>query len=273
MTVAARGVAFSRNLRHSFGKITNLSGHLVTQTRNLFSQSLITLYELRSLTFAYLWVNCAITIVETWFPESLATPLLYAPFGVIFGFYFLCQVMGVSQGERNFRMFGRFAVRYLLLGYGIALLGLYFVTEIYDSLPVETQEQAIWASTFLLCVLLAVLLPSYFFGTVLPAQIIGRQRQILAGLRTTVRQSGYMLPRFLGYFVPFMIVEIILGAVMQQPVTPSGNVETFSFLLMIVANVLGIIAEGVLWVIFARAYLKDLRERGELPAVDAEVFA
>lgn len=245
----------------------------VDHSRNLFSQSFKTLNELRSLTFAYFGVNCAISIVEKWFPESLETQLLYAPFGVIFSFYFLCQLMGISKDQRNLRMFGRFTLRYVLIGLGIVFVGTYLVTEIFESLPAETQEQGLSVAAYLLSVLLVILLPTYLLGTVLPAQIFGKQRQILAGIRTTVRQSGYILPRFLGCFVPFMLVEAILGAVMQQPVSPSGSIETFGFLLMIVSNVLGIIAEAVLWVIFARAYLKDLRERGEIPAVDEEVFA
>lgn len=246
---------------------------LVDQKRNLFSQSFKTLNELRLLTFAYFGLNCAISIVETWFPDNLATLLLYAPFGAIFSFFFFCSVLGVARGERNLRMFGRFALRYILLGFGIVLVGIYLVTETYGSLSAEAQDQGVWLSTFLLSALLVILVPNYFFGTVLPAQIVGKQMQIWAGLCNTVRQSGYLLPRYLGYFVPFMIAEGILSAVMQQPVTPAGSIDTFSFLLMIVSNALGIIAEAVLYVIFARAYLKDLRERGEIPAVDTEVFA
>lgn len=170
-------------------------------------------------------------------------------------------------------MFGRFALRYVLLGLGVGLVGVYLVVEAYDSLPADTQEQGIWLAAFLLSGLLAILIPSYFFGTVLPAQIVGKQRQIWAGLCNTVRQSGYLLPRFLGIIVPFMIADGILGALMLQPVTLSGSIDSFSFLLMIVSNALRVIGEAVLYVIYARAYLKDLRERGEIPAVDTEVFA
>jgi hypothetical protein len=248
----------------------------VNQERNVLSQAFASLSALRLLVLAYVAVNCVIAILHTWYTETLETYILvalYAPFGAVFGFYFYSELVVSAKGQSRSKLFGNFLFYYLVL----LVCELFLVDYLYSFLFAPMPTGLLPASFFLLGYFLVLVLPYYYFETVLPAQIFGKQAQLLAAPRRATRQFSFLFPRFTGIFFPIWLLGLILMAKMSDPdalpLTPSGELNSFRFLLLVVSRLISVFAEAILMVIMARAYLKDLREQGEIPTVDAEVFA
>ncbi|MEM9635247.1 MAG: hypothetical protein AAGA50_28235, partial [Pseudomonadota bacterium] len=124
-----------------------------------------------------------------------------------------------------------------------------------------------------------LVLPMFLFGTVLPAQIIGTQSQVLAAVHRAGRQAGNFLPRIIFFYGPFILIEFVFSFIFQfsalemMPISDTGEVNLIGGLMLLLSNLIGLFEEVILSVLICNTYLKDLREQGELPTVEAEVFA
>ena len=249
------------------------------QKTSLFSQTFGALYALRSLAIAYFSVTFVLSLVEVWIEDNLIFSAIYAPFGAVFGFYFFCQLLGLTKGQRGAKLFVNFAFWYVILMHVVVIAGVYLLSMLYEALPAEAQNQDFAILVYSLSVMLVIFAFPYFLGTALPAQILGMQKDIWKAPARTIRQTSYLLPRFLGVLLPVLLFSGALFAVVglsapeDLPITYSGEVNSFSFLMLAISKLLGVLWEAVFMAVATNAYLKDLRERGEIPAVDAEVFA
>ncbi|WP_415715406.1 hypothetical protein [Roseibium sp.] len=260
-------------------KVTICQAWVVHQNFNLFSQTFRTLNALRSLAIAYFAVTLGLSLIERLSAESLLFTLLHAPFGVVFGYYFICQLLGITKRQRRLSSFTRFAFWNVLLMYVVSVAGIHFLDSQFYALPTDARGQVAISLAFVLALMFVFIAPGYLFGTALPAQIFGKQKPVGKAVGRAIRQSGYLLPRTLGILLPFLFLIGSLSAAVDLagpeglPITHSGEVNGFSFLLQALSSLLGIVWDAIWMVVITNAYLKDLRESGEIPAVDAEVFA
>ncbi|WP_306144179.1 hypothetical protein [Roseibium sp. MMSF_3412] len=249
------------------------------QERNLFAESFSSLYALRWLVLAHVIVNCILTVVDTWLEDTWYFVYLYAPFGAIFCFFMLCRILKAQKPQRNLKQFITFSIWYLLVFFVLALGGAELVTYLFETASDATKEQDSFVAGYVLFTLVCLFVPAYLLGTILPAKLLQKSDSIRAALKRALRQAGYLLPRYGGIYVPFSLVSAILYLALQaggpelQPVTSTGEVHAFSFLLMVISTLISIAGEAMLMVTIARAYLKDLRELGDTSQFDVEVFA
>jgi hypothetical protein len=249
----------------------------VNEERNVLSQAFATLSALRLLVLAYVAVNCVLAIFQTWYTETLEAYALYAlhtPFGAVFGVYFYSDLVDTVKGQSRLKLFGNFLFYYLVL---LLVCELFLSDYLYSFLFAPIPTGLLPASFFLLGYFLVSLLPYYFFATVLPAQIFGKQTQLLAAPWRAARQFNYLFPRYTGIYFPIWMLGLYLlaktGDPDALPIDPSGEVNFFSFLLLVVSQLVSVLTGAIFMVLMARVYLKDLREQGEIPAVEVEVFA
>lgn len=251
----------------------------MNRDKGLFGQTFETLFALRNLALAYFVVYSAISIVDTWYEDSWETLAAIAIVGAVFNFFFLCRLLGIPRERQGWRLFAGYAPWHVLLLYVAGFAGLHFLEWVFDPLIAQAEENPLLLLGYLLCALLLILFPPVLCGTVLPARLLRLQASLKEAVFRGVRQSGYLLPRIIGVFLPIIIFEAALAASVYLtgpetlPVTPSGHISSFSLVSLLLSNLIGLLAEAVFMVITANTYLKDLRERGELPAVDADVFS
>ncbi|MEQ8778635.1 MAG: hypothetical protein RIE06_03170 [Roseibium album] len=237
------------------------------------------MYALRWLTLAYVVANCVITIADTWFEDTWYFMFLYAPFGTVFWFCFYWKLLGAPRLQKHFKQFGSFAIWNFLLIYLLPIGSAELILVLFEAAPAETIEQSFWVLGYFLLIMLVLYLPYYLFGTLFPAMILKRSDTVRSALARSLRQAGYLLPRFFGIFLPISILSAVLYAVVQfadadmQPITTAGDINSFSLLLMAISVPLLVLSEAVFMVISKNAYVQDLRERGDLPEFYAEVFA
>ncbi|CTQ71322.1 hypothetical protein [Roseibium album] len=237
------------------------------------------MYALRWLTLAYVVVSCVITIADTWFEDTWYFMFLYAPFGTVFWFCFFWKLLGAPRLQKRFNQFGSFAIWNFLLIYLLPIGSAELILVLFEAAPAETIEQSFWALGYFLLIMLVLYLPYYLFGTFFPAMILKRSDTVRSALARSLRQAGYLLPRFFGIFLPISILSAVLYTVVQfadadmQPITTAGDINSFSLLLMAISVPLSVLSEAVFMVISKNAYLMNLRELGDLPEFDAEVFA
>ena len=251
----------------------------MNRDKGLFGQTFETLFALRNLALAYFVVYSAISIVDTWYEDSWETLAVFALVGSVFNFFFLCRLLGIPRERQGWRLFAGYAPWFVLLLYGAGFAGLHFLEWVFEPLIAQAEENPLLLLGYLLSALLLILFPPVLCGTVLPARLLRLQASLKEAVFRGVRQSGYLLPRIIGVFLPIVILEAALAASVYLtgpetlPVTPSGHISSFSLVSLLLSNLIGLLAEAVFMVITANTYLKDLRERGELPAVDADVFS
>ncbi|CTQ54989.1 hypothetical protein LP7551_03529 [Roseibium album] len=245
----------------------------------MLSQAFATLSALRPLVLAYVAVNCAISFFETWVVDSPVTVALYAPFGAVFCYCFYRKLVDVDIDQNRYKIFGKFAFWYIVLMGAVNFVVLYLLNFFLDAAPSGTQEFWLWWLALVPSSALVYFVSDYFFESVLPAQIFGKKTQFLAAPRRAVRQGSYLLPKFLGLYSPISALAAILFAAALfvgptgVPVTASGDFGPVSLILLVSSELAYVLAQAVLMVMMARAYMRDLREIGEIPAVEAEVFA
>lgn len=249
------------------------------QERNLFAEAFSSLFALRWLVLAYLLVNCIITIFDTWIEDSSYILYLYAPIGSVFYYFMFRRLLKAANPPRDLRQFFVFLIWYIFLLFLFTLGGADLVSKLFQAAPVAMQDQISFGVGFFLCTLVLLFVPTYLLGTLLPAKILKKSDSVRAALQRALRQAGYLLPRYVGIYVPFSLVSATLYVALQlgepelQPVTPTGEVHAFSFVVMVISGIISIVAEAVLIVMIARAYLQDLRELGDTSQLDVEVFA
>lgn len=249
------------------------------QPKGILSQTFSTVYELRNIALAYFILFLALSILEDWYPDEFSVSAAFATIETMFNFLFCCRLIELNLSLKKTSVFGSFAVRFLILYSIIPYLSFELGSRFLDSLSAENPQDLVWACALSISVVLGILIPIYFFGTTLPAQILGIERGLIAAVRRACRQSSYFMKRFLGTFVPFLVLAVILApetwieGVNAMPLLPTGEVNPFSSILFLLSNFFGLAGEAVLMVIMTNVYLIDLRERGEIPAVGAEVFA
>jgi len=254
-------------------------GQLVIRPKNIFSQVIQTLFALRALVLAYLAVSFAISLVGLRFKDDPVYIALYAPFSAIFAYYVFRHLMRMRRGEGSIRLFLAFALRFVLIMHLAAFAGVFGLSALFEALPPEVQGRDFVALTFAVLSMLIVFAPPYFLGTALPAPFLGIKAKVQKAFGRSLRQTRYLLPRFVALLMPAMVLEGFLAAVVDMagpdfmPIDYSGDINTLSLLLLVVSNVIGVIAEAIFMVIVTHAYLRDLRERGEIPSVDADVFS
>jgi hypothetical protein len=251
----------------------------VNQTKYVLSQAFETLSALRTLTLAYVAVNSVIAFIETWIVDNPFIVVLYAPLGVVFSFCFYCKLVDVDIDQNRYMIFGKFAFWYIVLMGAVIFVVQYLLHFFLDAAPSGTREFWLWWFALVPSSALVFFVSYYFFESVLPAQIFGKKTKLLAAPPRAVRQGSYLVPKYLGLYFPISALAAILYAAALfigptgVPVTASGDVGPVSLLLLVFSEMVDVLAQAVLMVMMARAYMNDLRELGEISANEAEVFA
>nr|WP_319384056.1 hypothetical protein [uncultured Roseibium sp.] len=184
--------------------------------RNLFVEAFGALYALHWLVLPYIVVNCTITIVDTWFEDGRYFVYLYAPLGSVFYFLMFGRLLKAANPQRSLKQFATFSVWYLCIFFVFTVGGADLVLYLFEAAPETIVEQGSFIAGFFIFTLLLLFAPTYFLGTLLPAKILKRSDSFRAALQRALRQAGYLLPRYVGIYVPLLLVSGILYGAMQE---------------------------------------------------------
>ncbi|MES0812021.1 hypothetical protein ABLO27_21220 [Roseibium sp. SCPC15] len=252
----------------------------VAKKTNVFSQAFGVLQACRALALVYFVIICVMDVLSEHYDGDLIWGI---PYALVVGFFLFYLCANFLELKPKQKVFGRpqrqFVLRYVFLIFLPSLLGGWGVVLALNLIPEEVLSPNMVFIALFLGLGFTIVLPMFIFGTALPAQIVGNQSQILAAVHRAGRQVRYFLPRIIFLFGPFIFVEFVFSLIFQfsalemMPVSDTGEVNMIGGIMLLLSNLIGVYGDAVLSVLVCRAYLKDLREQGELPLAEAEVFA
>lgn len=196
-------------------------------------------------------------------------------------FYVCATLLGLDLKSKDVgKKYSGFTLRYVFLLYvpvfAVAMIILFGFMPAFAN---SSNGQGILLGITVLASGIAYFMTMFLLGTVFPAYLLGVRKGIGPAIRRSFRQAAYLVPRILfgaGSVAVFGLVVLLLFeriGVGSDPVTPFGAPNIPGALVLLVVKVVSSFSFAVFSVIVCRAYLKDLREQGELPLAEAEVFA
>ncbi|WP_269585659.1 hypothetical protein [Roseibium sp. Sym1] len=211
--------------------------------------------------------------------NSITVAKAFAEAGVVF--YVCLSFLGLDvSSKENGKKYMGFSLRFLFLLYVPVIVASILVVALAASTLQGAQPgTGYFMGLTMLCVGGVYFFAMFLFGTVFPARLFGVRPEIGAAVGRAFRQAGYLIPRLLlgvwGLSALSFVILILaenLG-IGSDPVTSAGVPNPAGAMVLVLVKLTSLFSLALFAVIVCRAYLKDLRERGELPTRDAEVFA
>jgi len=196
-------------------------------------------------------------------------------------FYLCATLLGLDvKSKETSRKYTGILIRYACLFYlPVFVIALVFIFSISAVAEDSVQARDFYLGVIMLAGMCVAFLSMYLFGTAFPAHLLGVSTGIGTAVNRSFRQAGYIIPRLLfgsgliaalGFAILIFFENIGIGS---DPITPAGTPNIPGGLVLLIAKLLVGYSFAVFSVVVCRAYLKDLEERGELPAAEADVFA
>lgn len=259
----------------------------MTETKSTISRAVAAIVACRGMTLAYLCFVFVIGVLQSLEAEdtgfSLETGLTigeaFAEAGLIYVFCLFLLGIERTSAETK-KSVWQFTARYLLLifmpFYLISFAAVFGVIYGLSSLLTSLEG--------MLVLLLPIMVTSYLllllgFGTALPSKLVGTQAGISEALRRGRRQFRYQFPRLLVGVVSLNLLAAAVQflaegfAINPVPVSSDGGFDLPGSLIHLGVRCIDMLALAVLSVVVCEAYLRDLRDQGELISKDVEVFS
>ncbi|MES0881258.1 hypothetical protein [Roseibium sp. SCP14] len=250
------------------------------QKTNVISQAFGALQACRSLVLTYLGVTCGIDVLSERYESEWFWDIPSALVGAVFVYHLCINLLGLEPETGFFGKSQRqFVLRYILLLFLPSFLMGWGIVLSVEMFPEDFAYQSTLFVSVLTGLFVSFILPLFLFGSALPAQLLEIQPQIISSIHRAGRQAGYLLTRMLFLLVPAVLVSTAIFLVFEftelemMPINAAGEVNVVGGLLLLISNLIGALCDALLSVIICNAYIKDLREQGELPLAEAEVFA
>lgn len=248
---------------------------------NIFSQAFAAIVECWRYFFGFIAVIFILETVGILYDlgNGLTVARAFVESGIVF--YLCATLMGLDLKSKDTgKKYSGFMLRYLLLLYlPVIVISLAVVFSVVPVFPRGSQGQDVALAIIFFAGGAAVLLTTFLFGTVFPAHLIGVSNGIGASVGRSFRQAAYLIPRLLfgsgsiaGLAMAILIFFENIG-VGSDLITPAGTLNIPGGLVLLAAKLMAGYGFALFSVIVCRAYLKDLKERGELPVAEADVFA
>lgn len=253
----------------------------MTQNKNMFSQGFETLIACRWMALFYVVAICTTGVLKT---LGIGGTGLSVGEGILETTltYSLClHLLNLDPKSDNARKsFGGFLLRdVFLILVPLVVLGFGISFAVLSAFPGEASKEGLIIGIVLPLVGVAYLTLMFLFGTALPSKLIGIEASVGTAVSRAFRQFGFFLPRLvmgvgaiglLSYVVLFGAESVGLSS---DPVSTTGDVNPGGAAVFVLGKFLSTVSTALFAVAICSTYLKDLRERGEFPPGEAEVFA
>ncbi|POF28480.1 hypothetical protein [Roseibium marinum] len=211
--------------------------------------------------------------------NSMQVTKAFAESGIIF--YLCLSLLGLdAKLKENSKKYIWFSLRYILLIYApVIIVSILVVILAVSALQGERPDTEFLLGLTIPCGAVISFLTMFLFGTAFPSQLFDVRPGIGAAIGRAFRQAGYLVPRLffgVGFFAALSFAILILSenlGIGSDPITSAGTPDPAGALVLALVKLTSAFSLAVFAVVVCRAYLKDLQERGELPASDAEIFA
>ncbi|WP_305986937.1 hypothetical protein [Roseibium sp. MMSF_3544] len=249
--------------------------------KNALIQTWDVLEAQRTYWVVYYILSCGLVLSRVFDDLSIIKALLNLALEITSSFFAFIAIQNLCYSRYIFKItnFLKYAVVYFLFVKIPFALGFASVGGFIETLPTyETDWRVFFVFVSFYASAMHLLLMAVL-GTALPAVLIRTKWGVFTSVSRFFRQIRYLFPRILlgltfialiaGF--QFLFAETIVYRL--APRTVFGNVNPVGVAYVLSWQAIRIFGLALIVVVVYRAFLKDAKERGELPAAEADVFA